>query len=384
MTERLHALAAAAPALPRAIAESYLSPALVIRLDRVRANVTRVLALCGGDPARWRPHVKTAKVPEVFAEVARAGVRAFKTATTRETLELLGALRREGIAGGDVLVAYPLVGPALARVAALAAAFPETRTSVLCEDPGAVREVPASLGVFVDVDPGMHRTGAPFADRERIRAVALAARERFRGVHFYDGHLHQPDQGERRARAWQAYDGALELCDELRAAGARPGELVTSGTPTFRHALEHPGLAALVGGAHRVSPGTVVYHDLRTELENPELGLEPAALVHARVVSRPDARSVTCDAGSKSLAAEAGHPCALVLGRPELRPRVPSEEHLPLDVLHGSAPERGTGLLLFPRHVCPTINLAEEAVLVDGERLVGVVPVRARAHELAP
>ena len=384
MTERLHALAAAAPPLPHELAESYLSPALVIRLDRVRANVARVLALCGGAPERWRPHVKTAKVPEVFAEIARSGVRAFKTATTRETLELLGALRREGLEGGDVLVAYPLVGPALGRVAALAAAFPETRLSVLCEEAGAVRDVPGSLGVFVDVDPGMHRTGAPPEDRARIRAVALAARERFRGVHFYDGHLHQADQSDRRARAWRAYDVALALCADLRAAGAPPGELVTSGTPTFRHALAHPGLAALEGVAHTVSPGTVVYHDLRSELENPELGLEPAALVHARVVSRPDARSVTCDAGSKSIAAEAGHPCALVLGHPELRARVPSEEHLPLDVLSGPAPERGAGLLLFPRHVCPTINLAEEAVLVDGERLVGVVPVKARAHELAP
>jgi D-serine deaminase-like pyridoxal phosphate-dependent protein len=65
--------------------------------------------------------------------------------------------------------------------------------------------------------------------------------------------------------------------------------------------------------------------------------------------------------------------------------QTPSEEHLPLRQARQDAearPPRGSGLLLVPRHVCPTVNLAEQAVLLDGGRVVDVVAVSARAHDL--
>jgi D-serine deaminase-like pyridoxal phosphate-dependent protein len=160
------------------------------------------------------------------------------------------------------------------------------------------------------------------------------------------------------------------------------GELVTSGTPSFLYAIDFPGFAELSPTAHRISPGTVVLHDLRSEQELDELDLQPAAVVFARVVSHPAPNIVTCDAGSKSLAAEAGDPSAFVLGHPELEPLRPSEEHLPIRVHRGPGPRRGTPLLLVPRHVCPTVNLAEEAVLIEGGRFRGKVAVRGRAHDV--
>ena len=59
----------------------------------------------------------------------------------------------------------------------------------------------------------------------------------------------------------------------------------------------------------------------------------------------------------------------------------PSEEHLPFAVRSGERPPRGSELYLVPRHVCPTVNLAEQALLVDGEDIF-VSRVRARAHDL--
>jgi D-serine deaminase-like pyridoxal phosphate-dependent protein len=174
----------------------------------------------------------------------------------------------------------------------------------------------------------------------------------------------------------------LQLHRRLRGEGIVVGEIVTSGTPTFLQALDHAPFSSLDGVAHRVSPGTAVYHDLRSEREIPELELRPAALVLTRVISRPSPGIVTCDAGSKALAAEAGDPCAFVLGRPDLEPQRPNEEHLPLRVdPRASTPERGAALYLVPTHVCPTVNLAEEAILVEGGRVVDVVPVSARARD---
>lgn len=368
----------AAPyALPLELCERLQTPALIVYLDRVRENVQRMIDYAGSVD-RWRPHLKTTKIPEVWSELLRAGVRQFKCATTREAAVLLDVASAAG-EQVDLLVAYPHRGPSLRRLGELAAAT-SADVSVLVEDVDLVAEVPASLGVFVDLNPGMNRTGVPLERTADVVAIARGAGERFRGLHFYDGHLHEPDLEQRRAKIFAGYDRLLEVVAGLDLQGVRVAEVITAGTPAFHHALQYERFAH-VPFAHRISPGTVVFHDARSELENPDVSLTPAALVAARVVSHPADDVVTCDAGSKSVAADAGDPCAFPVGRHGLDAMPPSEEHLPLRCA-GDRPARGDMLLLVPRHVCPTVNLAEQAVLVEAGRAPRVVPVAARAHEV--
>jgi D-serine deaminase-like pyridoxal phosphate-dependent protein len=381
-------------ALPPELRAQLVSPALVVFMDAVRYNLRTMLAHVER-PERWRPHVKTTKLPAVWSELLAVGVRHFKCATAREARHLLAAAADELSDGDalDVLLAHPRRGPELALMQALAAQHPAARLSVVVEAAEDVEHVPAALGVFADVDPGMHRTGLSAHEPERLLALAAAAGPRFRGVHYYDGHLHAGGPDRRRADAFACYDVLMGLLEHLDAAGLGVEEVITSGTPTFLQALRYEPLAARLartGTAHRVSPGTVVFHDARSEEQNVGLGLRPAALVFTRVVSRPTPDVATCDAGSKSLAAEAGDPCAVVLGHPELEAMAPSEEHLPLRVRPGSSggsnaaspPERGAELLLIPRHVCPTVNLADEALLVESDGSSRAAPVVARAHDL--
>jgi len=312
--------------------------------------------------------------------MTRAGLRHFKCATLREAETLLQVLREEGVEDADLLFAYPLVGPALDRLGTLAREYAGVSLSVLCENPDGIDRIDAELGVFVDLDPGMHRTGIPLNRPEQIRAIIHRAGSRFRGVHFYDGQIHGATGEARREMAHRGYRALLETLEERRS-DSEVGEVVTSGTPAFRYALEFDPFQRLEAGVHRVSPGTVVFHDLRSEQELEDLDLVPAAVVFARVVSHPRPDRVTADAGSKSIAAEAGDPCAFALGYPGLDALTPSEEHLPFAVRSGERPPRGSELYLVPRHVCPTVNLAEQALLVDGEDIF-VSRVRARAHDL--
>jgi D-serine deaminase-like pyridoxal phosphate-dependent protein len=365
--------------LPEAWTRRLLSPALVVYMDRVRENIRRTILLAGGDTNRWRPHIKTTKIPEVYAEMARAGLRHFKCATLREAETLFGVLRSEGVERADLLFAYPLVGPALARLGALAREHAGVSISVLCEDPADVERIDERVGIFVDLDSGMHRTGVPQEQRATVSSIAEKAGSRFRGVHFYDGHVHGPTAESRREMAHRGYATLLEILDGPGAP--EPEEIVTSGTPAFMYALDFEPLGQLDSVIHRVSPGTVVFHDLRSEQDLDDLELLPAALVFARVVSRPLTDRVTVDAGSKSIAAEAGDPCAFALGHPELEALTPSEEHLPFAVRSGLRPSRGDEHYLVPRHVCPTVNLAESALLVDGDE-IRIRPVQARAHDL--
>lgn len=357
-------------------ADQLQTPTLLINLAHVRHNIATMRRLLDGRMQRWRPHVKTCKLPEVLALLLDAGVRRFKVATTREAEVLLQAGDAAG-AAIDVLFAMACHGPNLDRAAGLVSAFPRHALSMLSESPdhaGALRE--RGLGVFVDLDPGYHRTGIPLPQRARIGAVAAAAGPALRGLHCYDGHLHGGTLAQRSMQAQAIY---AELVELARALDCR-GELVTSGTPTFPAALAYAPFAAF---DHTIGPGTVVYWDARSD----ELGIDGfrcAVEVQARVISRPTDDSLTVDAGSKALDAAAGDPCAEVLGDWRLQALRPSEEHLPLRVLAGQAPALGTLLRLVPRHVCPTVNLADEAALLDGDEVLAVVPVRARGHETLP
>jgi D-serine deaminase-like pyridoxal phosphate-dependent protein len=101
-----------------------------------------------------------------------------------------------------------------------------------------------------------------------------------------------------------------------------------------------------------------------------------------RVVSHPAPGMITCDAGHKSVSADAGVPTCAVLGHPELEPLTPSEEHLPMRVAAGAAaPAIGELLFLVPRHVCTTVNNFDHAMIVSGGNLIAVEPVSARGRE---
>lgn len=359
-----------------------LSPSLVVFLDHVRANLRAVITQLGGDPGRWRPHIKTTKIPEIFRELLRAGVRHFKCATTREARELAGLIASEGTGGCEILLAHPIQGPGIQQLAGIATEHSSIRIGVLVECPLTASAMPRVLDQFIDLNLGMDRTGIPLAERQSILEVAAAAGERLMGLHAYDGHRHEPDMGVREERLTDSYSELASVVDAVRAAGHPVHEVITAGTPAFLPASRASALRELPNLVHRVSPGTVVFHDVRSSQQNPGLALRPAAVLFTRVVSHPTPGRITCDAGAKSLAAEAGDPCAAVIGHPELLALRPSEEHLPLAYDSGAPLARGTELLLVPRHVCPTVNLAEQAVLIEAGQPARVVKVAARAHDL--
>jgi D-serine deaminase-like pyridoxal phosphate-dependent protein len=125
-----------------------------------------------------------------------------------------------------------------------------------------------------------------------------------------------------------------------------------------------------------------VYCDVTSLQQLPrEYAYTPAAAVMTRVVSRPAPGIVTCDAGHKTVSADAGVPTCAVLGHPELEPLAPSEEHLPIRVNSGDGPQIGDTLFLIPRHVCPTVNNFDEAVIVQSGYALRLEAVSARGRE---
>src|SRR5580693_10192232 len=134
--------------------DDVMTPALVVYPAMIASNVDRVTALLGGDASRWRVHIKTAKLGFTVRMMVERGIRNFKCATT---LELLVACQ---CGAADVLLAYPSIGANARRLREIAEQFPDVRISVLVENEEQARQWRGSrLGVFIDINPGMNRTG---------------------------------------------------------------------------------------------------------------------------------------------------------------------------------------------------------------------------------
>ncbi len=355
--------------------ERLLTPALLLYPEIVQANIAAMMAMAGGDANRWRPHVKTVKMPAVVDLLMAQRVTQFKCSTT---LELLMACR----AGArDVLLAYPVMGANAERAKEIAGCYPETKVSVLVESAEQAAFWEGSdIGVFIDVNSGMNRTGIDPGRASEIARTALGLGRQFRGVHFYDGHISGVDPTQRESDAHKGYGRLLELINKLNSGGVDVHEVITSGTPAAPFAMSYAGFRN-TPFVHRISPGTVVFNDIVSLEQLPGWGLQPAALVLSTVVSRPKPNVITCDAGHKSVSADAGVPTCAVLGHPNWTPLKPSEEHLPIEVPEEEAPRLGDKIYLLPRHVCPTVNNFDDAVSVSGGVMLGVVPVSARGHE---
>lgn len=361
-------------------AAAVMTPTLAIYADILDDNIRKILRVVQ-DVNRWRPHIKTAKLAFTIRRLVEHGVVNMKCATTLELLTACEAGAR------DVLVAYPLPTPSATRVVEIAAENPRTSVSVLVEDASQVNFWQGTgIGLFIDINSGMNRTGVPATALDKIldtfRAIRSAGLS-FRGLHYYEGHHTQENLAERTTATHAGYDVLMSIVDAFSGAGIPVPEVITSGTPAFPCALAYERFRTGTY-QHRISPGTVVYNDCTSLAQMPaEYGLRPAAVVLTTVVSHPAEGLVTCDAGHKTVSADTGTPNCCVLGHPEVEPMRPSEEHLPLRVSLGAAPlPIGAQLYLVPRHVCPTVNNFDHALIVSGGRITAVEQVTARGREM--
>jgi D-serine deaminase-like pyridoxal phosphate-dependent protein len=362
--------------------QDVMTPFLAVYPDLVDANITTIINLLGGKPDRWQPHIKTTKSLATIRQLISRGTTRFKCATT---LELLCASE----AGAkEVLVAYPSTATKAKRIQEISLRFPDTFIAATVEEDSQLAQWRNSrVGLYIDVNPGMNRTGI---EQRRVDDIVELAKKTvqngncFAGLHYYDGHHRQPDIQERMSAAYVGYEQLIHIVEAIETEGITVETVVTSGTPALPCALAFPGFRDR-NFSHRVSSGTIVYGDLTSMTQIPEeWDLHWAAVVVASVVSRPAPFLITCDAGHKAISSDAGFPNCAVLGHPEFEPKHPSEEHLPIAIPKGGrVPEVGEILYLIPRHVCTTVNNFDEAMIAKNGGIVHASKIDARGRERA-
>ncbi len=335
------------------------SPALLLYPDRVVENIRRMMTLAG-DPARLRPHVKTHKLAEIVAMQIRVGINKFKAATIAEA-EMLA---RAGVK--DVLLAYQPVGPNARRFVLLNHTYPQTLFSCLLDDPGAAKSLSQlavenriRLNVLLDLDCGQHRTGiAPNGKAiEFYQALCRLPGLNPFGLHAYDGHVGSSDPVQREADCNMIYAPVAGLREQLQKLGLPVKTVVAGGTPTFPFHARRPDVEP--------SPGTCVLWDLGYSSRFSDLDFLHAALVLTRVVSKPDKHRLCLDLGHKAIASESPMPRVQFLNAPSARAVAHSEEHFVVETDAVTDLQVGDCLFGVPWHICPTVALHREAIVVQ-------------------
>jgi D-serine deaminase-like pyridoxal phosphate-dependent protein len=360
------------------------TPALLIDLDAMEANISRMAAYYAPLKAKLRPHMKTHKTPTITHKQLQAGA----IGVTCQKLEEAEVFARAGIPG--ILLSNQVVGPA--KIDRLVGLSQWADVTVGVDDLENVRAIAqaarvARRPVQVGIEIYMGRCGV-----EAGPAVAALAREivrlpglRFQGIWSHD--LSTPDvvSFDRRRAIHEA-----EMAKVIRS----------------KHLVEAEGIAvAMVSCGYsatwNITPwcsseitdiqvGSYVLMDWPyQQLEGME-GFACALTVLTTVMSRNEAKGdrrhvLVTDCGIKSIATEhtADYGQTVypkVKGLPAARVLVHSEEHGLIQV-DGPTFDRtrlGDRLELIPSHCCSTCNLHDRFYAMRGDTVEAVWPIQAR------
>ena len=343
------------------------TPAVLIDIDRVEANLKRVQDYADAHGLKLRPHIKTHKLPR-FAK------RAIELGAVGITVQKLGEAEVMADAGiADIFLPYNIIGPAkLARLKALAERIDIKVTADSAQTVAGLSTTFASsakpLTVLVECDTGMGRCGV----QTPADAVALAQTITASPGLTFGGLMTYPAAGQVEANAAWLAAARLALTD----GGLTPAIVSNGGTPDIWRAHE-------VTAATEHRPGTYIYMD-RFQVAKGVGGFEDCALtVLATVVSRPTENRAIIDAGSKALTSDLlgmtgfglieQYPEAVIVGL--------SEEHGTIDLANcPQKPAIGDKLRIIPNHACVVSNLFDEVHLISGDRVVEKVAVAARGR----
>ena len=382
MTEQL-AYRLESTAQPGQHVEELDTPALIVDLDRMERNIARFQALADTNAIRLRSHIKTHKVPAIARLQLDAGAVGIACAKTAEAEVFVDA------GFDDVVVAYPVFGEAKWR--RLAELGTRARIALNVDSVEAVngaasaaRQAGATLGMWLDVDTGLHRGGVDVHDRDELRRVADAIASTagaqpaglttHRQIFFAEiGEMSPAQAGRDEVRL------LCEVADDLRGAGIAVPEIAAGGSICHEGAAAAPGITEL-------RAGTYVFCDLM-ELGLGVAGWDDLALtVLCTVVSTRQPGGATVDAGSKTFSGDRGlvgspvaglDGLAVAAGRDMHVDRL-TEEHGMVAVGAGETVALGEKLRFYPTHACTAVNLSDQLIGVRGEIVEVVWPVLAR------
>ncbi len=281
------------------------TPALIIDLDAFEANLSKMQGFLNDHGLALRAHTKMHKCPHIALQQVKAGARGVCAAKVSEAEVMCDA----GIV--DVLITSPLATQdKIGRFLAARAQAPGlkvvvdhfTSAALLDEMAGAEGLV---VDVFIDIDPGMGRTGvAPGESTLRLaEAIVDADNLMLAGVQMYAGNcMHIEGYQARYEKYARILERGIETVGCLKDHGIDVPIVSGGGTGTYNM---EPG----IGFINELQAGSYAFMDI----EYQEIGrdgspvyddFDVSLFVLVTAISQPQTRLITVDAGFKSFASD--------------------------------------------------------------------------------
>jgi D-serine deaminase-like pyridoxal phosphate-dependent protein len=349
------------------------TPALLIDLEHLQHNVDRMARHFQDRGVDWRPHAKAFKCPAIAHLLRRAGAIGVTVAKVSEA-EVMAA-------GGidDILIAHLVVGPS--KVARLAALQRQADVKVTVDHSDhvaplgeAARTAGVTIGVLVDVDIGMKRTGVASAEAATLlsRQVSATSGLRFDGLMGYEGHtLLIPDPAEKRAAVAKALARLLEARDRVEADGMKCRIISAGGSGSYQYTAEIPGITEIQAG------GGIFACQYYTKICQ-VIGHQPALTVLATVVSRPAVDRAILDIGQKSISQYQSPP--VLVGYSNCRVTGLSAEHATIAIESAGGLQIGEKVHVIPGYSDFTFVLHDRVLGFRKERVSSVWDLLGRGR----
>ena len=332
------------------------TPALLIDLDKMEANIQTMADFFTTVNAMLRPHVKTHKTPIISHKQIAAGAIGVTCAKLGEAEAVIHAGVR------DVLIANQVVGShKIARLINLAR---HSEIMVAVDNPQNVRDISAAAAakgatvrMLVEVNVGMNRCGVESGKPalELAKQIRQSPNLKFEGLMGYEGHtVAKPDLKEREANVREAMQHLIDAKHYLEKHGVEVSIMSGGGTGTFNITGSIPEMTEVQAGSYIFMDST--YRNVEGVGEQFDCSLS----VLATVVSRPAPDRVIVDTGLKVLAKEFGIPQPIGITGVEMTGL--SEEHGTLKCV-GQVSDTdvpltpGDKIEILPTHCCTTVNL---------------------------
>lgn len=338
------------------------TPSVLIDIDVMQANIARMQAFCDGLGIKFRPHIKTHKIPAI----ARMQLEAGAVGVACQKVSEAQVFAEAGFS--DIQIPYNIVGAAktdkLVRLAMYTRITASAdHISVIAGLADAAKAHDLTLRVMVELETDLHRTGAPLDD-----VVPLAQRiDQEDHLHFA-GLIVYPSSAAMRPLTQEALH-------RLHRAGIGVDSVSGGGTKAALDAPQFPELTEL-----RV--GTYIFNDWNHIMQGVATLDQCAMRVAATVVSRPSSDRAILDSGSKTLSGDRYDGLfGYIVEYPDARIYLLNEEHAYVDLSAcDERPVIGERVHVIPVHTCVVSNLAERLYGVQGESVEQVWDVAARGR----
>ncbi|MBM3812960.1 MAG: D-TA family PLP-dependent enzyme [Acidimicrobiia bacterium] len=353
------------------------TPALLIDLDIMEANLKRVAEYAAAHDLRLRPHTKTHKTIDIGRRQLVSGAAGLTVAKVSEA-EVMVKTETP-----DLLVAYPVIGRGkLDRLAQLARS---TQVTVAVDHlmaarqlSDAARQARVEFHVLAEVDVGLGRVGVQPAEAvDFARSVSNLAHLKFDGIAFYPGHIKLMDEAG-QAAVDKLSDTVSGMVKQFRAASI-PANIVSGGsTPTLYESHR-------IAGMNEIRPGTYIFNDRNTVECGSCKWEECAASILVTVVSTAKKGQMIIDGGSKTFSSDrlatTGEPTfGLIREAPGASFHRMMEEHGFVDLRRAERSDFQVGdrVQIVPNHICVAVNLHERIYGVRGGVVEQTWDVEAR------